>query len=171
MDDVAQEIRTYEQLVHFMQGTPVLKRETCTDLLRQRVRVSFDFEITCNDEPIRNSRDDETEKQYNLALLRSFLTADKTKLLHMMVDAIGTEIGMNSNETFMETFLPEIDINSHVLFSEAIDGLSGDAGEYWREARDDSNLSWGDILTLSTEKLFACFNAEFVSSSYGMIGE
>jgi len=162
MDDGEQEILTYEQFIRSVQGS---------ELIKHRVRVSFDFDVTCNDGPIRNSRDDEAEKQYDLALLNSFLTADKTKLLHMMVDAIGTEIGLNSTESFMAQFLPEIDTNSHFLFGPAIDALRGDAGKYWRETNEEDVLPWGDVLTLATEKLFECFNADFVNRNYEAIGE
>jgi len=149
-----------------------MSRAQGTELLKQRVRVSFDFDVICNDGPVHNSgNDDDDVKQYDLALLRSFLSADKEKLLHMLVDAIGAEMGLNSTDSFMRQFLPEIDINSHVLFSKAIGGLCGDVGDYWRETRDDSDLPWGEVLTLATEKLFECFKAEFVKSSYTVIGE
>jgi hypothetical protein len=144
---------------------------TNTELLRQRVRVSFDFDVISNDGPIRNSSDNEETKQHDLALLNSFLAADKTKLLHMMMDAIGTEIGLNSTESFMEQFLPDIDTNTHVIFEKAIDALSGDARDYWRETREEEDLPWGDVLSLATEKIFECFEADFVSSSYGIVGE
>ena len=129
------------------------------ELMKHNVRVSFEFDVTCNDEPIGNSRND-------LALLKSFLTADKTMLLHMMVDAISTQIGLNSTETFVKTFLCQIDTNSHVLFSKAIEALRGDEGEYWREEVDSQ---WPDVLTLATEKLFECFSAQFVSSKFEVV--
>jgi len=141
------------------------------DLMKQRVRVSFEFDVTCNDEPIRNFRDDAAERQYELALLNSFLTTNKTKLLHMMVDAIGTEIGLNSTESFMAQFLPEIDTNSHVMFGPAIDALRGEAGQYWRKTNEEDVLPWGDVLTLETEHIFECFNAEFVGSRFHTIDE
>lgn len=185
MDDGALEILTYEQFMQEMkypgsvQGTsvgtvPIMpKREPMpgTELLKQRVNVSFDFDVICNDEPIRNSNDEEEVKQYDLALLRSFLTSDKKKLLHMMLDAIATQIGLNSPETFITTFLGQIDTNSHVIFGSAIDALRGDAGDYWREARDDSDLPWGDVLTLATGKLFECFEAKFVCCICHIVGE
>jgi hypothetical protein len=131
-----------------------------TELLKQRVRVSFDFDVTVNDAPIHNSGNDDDFKQYDLALLRSLLTADKAKLLDMMIDAIGSELGLNSPETFMVQFLPQIDPNCHALFSKAIDALRGDAEDYWRHA-----------LPLAAETIFACFDAEFVSSDYKIVGE
>jgi hypothetical protein len=44
-------------------------------------------------------------------LLQSFLIADKKKLLHMLVDAIATQLGLDSTETFVQQFLPQIDTN------------------------------------------------------------
>jgi hypothetical protein len=110
-------------------------------------------------------------KQYDLALLQSFLIADKKKLLHMLVDAIANQMGLDSPETFVKEFLPQINTNSHVLFSPAIDALRGDAGDYWRETREEEDLPWGDVLSLATEKIFECFEAEFVSSSCEFVGE
>ena len=65
MDDGSTEILTFGQFMQEMkcpgsvQGTsvgtvPVVpKRESGTDLLRQRVRVSFEFDVIVNDDPIR----------------------------------------------------------------------------------------------------------------------
>ena len=141
------------------------------ELMKQRVRVSFDFDVTCNIDPIRNSGSNNNAKLYDLALLDSFLTTDKEKLLHMLVETIGAELGLNSPESFVAQFLPQIDTNSHVLFDKAIDALRGDAGDYWREAREDDDLPWGIVLSLATEKIFECFEAKFVSSSYEFAGD
>jgi hypothetical protein len=146
-----------------------MDKQEGTNLLKQRVRVSFDFDVTCNNGPIRNSGSNNNAKLYDLELLNSFLTTDKTKLLHMMVEAIATQLGLDGPETFIETFLGQIDTNSHILFSPAIDALRGDARDYWRETREESDLPWGDALTLSTEKLFECFTAQFVKSKFQAI--
>ena len=139
------------------------------ELMRQRVRVSFDFDVCCNNDTIREFGNNSSAKLYDLALLDSFLVADKPKLMHMMVDAIGTELGLDSSETFVETFLPQIDTNSHVLFSRAIDALRGDTGNYWRETRAEDQLPWGDVLTLATEQILKCFSAKFVASKFQTI--
>lgn len=141
------------------------------ELLKHRIRVSFDFDVTCNDSPIHDATDDEQETLYSLALLKSFLVADKEKLLHLMVDTIGNELGFNSAETFVATFLPQIRTESHKLFDKAIDGLSGDIGKHWRELRDNPDDEYSDWFGFCTEELYECFNAKFVNSDFEVIGD
>jgi|SRR5579859_218447 len=131
------------------------------ELLKQRIRISFDFDVTCNDAPIHND-----QAKYDLALLLSFLTADKEMLLHMMVNACTNALEVH--ESFVDEFLPRVNTNSHHLFEPAIDALHGDEYEYWQEAKEDA-LPWGDMLSLATEDLFKCFSAEFVESSFEVV--
>jgi hypothetical protein len=150
---------------------PVLQRESAPgqELAKQRVRVSFDFDVTCNDWSIRNASTDEQETQYSLALLQSFLVADKESLLHLMVDTIGSQLGLNSPESFIALFLPQLDVRVQYLFNKAIDELSGDTGKHWRELRDDPVL-YGDWFGYSIDDLCACFSAKFIESSFEVIG-
>lgn len=162
-----------------VQGTPsgtaypVLQREPVPsqELAKHRIRVSFDFDVVCNDAPIRDASDDEQSALYSLALLKSFLITDKEKLLHLMVDTIGNELGFNSAETFVATFLPQIHTESHKLFDKAIDGLSGDIGEHWRELRDDPRDEYKDWFGYCTEEIYECFSAKFIKSSFEVIGD
>ena len=168
------EFLTFEQFTQEIKNPSprcISKPVPSTERFRQRVRISFDFDVMVNDEPILNSGNDEEIMRYDVALLKSFLATDKEKLLHMMMDAIGTEIGLNSTESFMAEFLPEINTNSHVLFEKAIDALRGYDWAYWQETRDEEDLPWGSVLSLATEKLFECFEAEFMSSSYAIVVE
>lgn len=179
-EELTVESLTKEQLLQSLAGQevhgipvgtayPVPRREPVPgqELAKHRVRVSFYFDVMCNDGPIRNSSDT-SDIPYDLALLKSFLEADKESLLHMLADAIVSKLALNSPESFTEAFLPQAkDIDSHDLFKAAIDALDGEFGKYWRETRDEKELVWGDtLLSLATEELFNCFNAEFVSSSY-----
>src|SRR5882672_10260259 len=66
-----------------------------TELFKQRVRVIFEFDVACNDGPIINASDDTEAIGHDLALLKSFLTADKSRPLDMMVDCIGQKLGMH----------------------------------------------------------------------------
>ena len=183
MDNKPQELQcetiTFEQFKQAMAGQEVQGTPVCTaypvpqrepvpgqELLKHRVRVSFDFDVTCNDAPICNASADEQSTQYSLALLQSFLEADKESLLHMMVDTIATQLGYNGAEGFIATFLPQICTESHKLFDKAIDGLSGDIGEHWRELRDDARDEYKDWFGYCTEELYECFNAKFVESSF-----
>src|SRR5579863_1710569 len=102
----------------------------------------------------------------DMALLKSFLVADKGKLLDMMVDCIGTKLGMHSCETFMLEFLPQVNTEPHELFRPAIEALESDEKQYWK-AQDEAepDMRYGDILSLCTESIFECFSAEFVKSS------
>jgi hypothetical protein len=170
------ETLTFEQFMQEMkcpgrvQSAPVVKQEPApgAELLKRRVRVSFDFDVTVNDAPIRNAGEDAIG--YDLALLQSFLKADKTKLLHRMVDTIATQLGLNSPETFIAQFLPQVDTNSHILFSEAIDALSGEHGAYWRDIAETKKLEdWQSYLDICTEKIFKCFEAKFVKSQFQTI--
>lgn len=160
-----------------VQGTPigtaypVLQRDPVLgqELLKRRVRVSFDFDVTCNDAPIHDASTDEQETLYSLALLKSFLETDKESLLHLMADTIGSQLGLNSPETFVRWFLPQVITESHKLFDKAIDALSGDTGKHWSELRDDPVL-YGDWFGYSIEDLCACFSAKFVNSSFEVLG-
>jgi hypothetical protein len=140
------------------------------ELAKHRVRVSFDFDVTVNSEPVANESYDEGGSM-DMALLKSFLVANKGKLLMMMVDAIGQKLGMHSCETFMHEFLPQVNIESKGLFGSAIEALEGDERQYWREIRDepDTEPGWGDYITVQTEELFKCFSAEFAKSSYEVV--
>ena len=169
------ETLTFDQFIQEMkksgsvQGTPVgiTKRELVPgkERIKKRVRVSFDFDVTVNDAPIRNSDNDAIG--YDLALLASFLTTDKTKLLHMLVDAIATELGLHSPESFVAQFIPQLDINSHNLFSTAIDALRGDHGAYWRDIAEAEKFEdWQSLLDVCTEHIFKCFEAEFIKSQF-----
>ena len=173
------ETLTFDQFIQEMkrpgsvQGSPLdtasamAKREPVpgAELLKKRVRVSFDFDVTCNDGAIRNSGEEAIG--YDLALLRSFLTANKTKLLHMLVDAIATELGLNSPESFVAQFIPQIDTSSHNLFSPAIDALRGDHGAYWRDIAEAEKFEdWQSLLDVCTEHIFKCFEAEFIKSQF-----
>jgi hypothetical protein len=89
----------------------------------------------------------------------------------MLVDTIGAELGLNSPETFVATFLSQISTNSHGLFSEAIKSLSGASGMYWRDIRDAPEDEYGDLLSICTEQIIECFSAEFVKSSYEIAEE
>src|SRR5438445_2593021 len=102
-----------------------------TELFKRRVRVTFEFDVACTDEPIVNASDDTVAIAHDIALLKSFLVADKAKLLDMMVDCIGQKLGMHSTETFMREFLPQVNVEAHGLFGPAIDALDGEPGEYW----------------------------------------
>jgi hypothetical protein len=188
-EEVAVESLTYEQFMQEMahpgsvQGTPagtafiVSKREPVpgTELLKRRVRISFDFDVTVNDGPIVNSGNDEDIKSNDLALLQQFLIEDEDKLLEMLAYEVGLELGLSSCETFVEMFLPEINFSSgemeQYLFGPAIEDLQGKAGEYWRDIEAETYAAHHDLLSLCTETLFECFKAKFVSSSYKMIGE
>lgn len=149
---------------------PAPKRELVPgqELSRHRVRVSFEFDVECNTGPILSTGNDDDVKAYDLGLLKSFLQTDKA--LDLMVDAIGSQLGLNSPETFVQTFLPQIDTNCHTLFDNAIDGLSGEHVEYWRDIRDAPQpSSYETLLSICTEEVVECFKAEFVSSSYGIV--
>jgi len=147
---------------------PVPKREPVPgqELSRQRVRVSFEFDVSVNTSPILSTGNDDDVKAHDLALLKQFLQTPAAMTL--MVDTIGAQLGLNSAETFVETFLSQIDTNSHVLFSKAIAELSGDEGEYWRDIRDAPMPNEDDLLSLCTEEVVECFSAEFAGSSFEM---
>lgn len=176
---------TFEQFKQAMsgqelQGTPactahpVPQRESASgqELLKQRIRVSFDFDVVCNDRPIRDASDDDEAKQYDLALLKSFLVADKEKLLHMMVDAIGAQLGLDAPESFVAAFFPQINTESWWLLHKAIDALPGDHGAYWQDVAQAPEFNGiEDYLALFTEEIFACFSAKFVNSSFEVIGD
>jgi hypothetical protein len=160
-----------------VQGTPIAEitypavkqeRKPGQELAKHRVRVSFDFDVTVDSGPVANESYDEGGTM-DMALLKSFLVADKGKLLDMMVDCIGTKLGMHSCETFMHEFLPQVNIETHELFKPAIDALDGDEGEFWREGRDEPGDYYRDWMSLWTEEIVKCFSAEFVSSSYETI--
>jgi len=143
------------------------------ELAKHRVCVSFEFDVVCNTSPILSSSNDDETKAHDLALLKSFLTADNEKLLIMLVDRIACEMGMNSVETFLWRFLPEINTKCRQLFSKAIDALSGNERRYWQEAATPSDLDglFEDYLEECTEELFECFSAQFVGSSYQVVKE
>lgn len=119
------------------------------ELAKHRVRVSFDFDVRCNSGPVVNESYDEGGAM-DMALLKSFLVADRGKLLDMMVDAIGVKLGMHSCETFMLEFLPQVSTEPHELFSPAIDKLplEEDVKQYWIEVDEDEPK---DYLSLCTE--------------------
>ncbi len=152
---------------------PVPQREPASgqERLKHRIRVFFDFDVTCNDSPIHDATDDEQETLYSLALLQSFLVTDQEKLLHLMIDTVGNELGFNSAETFVATFLPQIHTESHKLFDKAIDGLSGDIGKHWRELRDDARDEYKEWFGYCVEEIFECFKAKFVNSSFEVLGD
>lgn len=151
---------------------PAPKREPVPgqELLKQRVRVSFEFDVVCNDGPVRNLSYDEGGT-IDMALLKSFLTADKGKLLDLMVDNIGQKLGMHSCETFIHEFLPQVSTECHELFRPAIEALEGEDRTSWDEICKEPDTQWGDYLSLCTEEIVECFKAEFVSSSYETIYE
>ncbi len=139
---------------------------TGEELLKQRVRVSFDFDCICNTGPIINSIKDDDVKAHDLALLKSFLAADKDKPLMMMVDKIGAELGYHP-DAFMEDFLPQVSVEPHELFKSAIDQLEGTEATLWREVQDEPrDPKYGDVLSLCTEGIFETFEATFISSSF-----
>lgn len=149
---------------------PVEKREQepGQELLNQRVRVSFDFDVRCDSGPVANMSYDNGGTM-SMALLKSFLVVNKGKLMDMMVDCIGRKLGYHP-ESFMSDFLPQINVECTELFSPAIEALEGDEGKYWREVRDEPWAEqWGDYLTVCTDEIFECFSAEFISSSYEVI--
>jgi hypothetical protein len=152
------------------EGLPVVEQERKPgqELLKQRVRVSFDFDVTCDSGPVDNESYDEGG-QMDMALLKSFLVADKGKLLDMMVDAVGQKLGMHGSETFMLEFLPQVNIESKELFGPAIEKLEGDERQYWREGRDEPGDYYRDWMSLWTEEVIKCFRAEFVKSSYEVV--
>lgn len=152
--------------------TPKQGRKPGQELAKHRVRVSFDFDVTCDSGPVVNESYDEGGTM-DMALLKSFLVADKGKLLDMMVDAIGMKLGMHSCETFMHEFLGQADVyNTPELFRPAIEQLRGEAGQFWADLWDRAvGVPPDDTLNLCTEELFECFNAEFVSSSYDVVYE
>jgi hypothetical protein len=186
-EEVTVESLTYEQFLQEMshpgsvQGTPagtafvIKKREPIpgTELLKKRVRVSFDFDVIVNDGPIINSGNDEDIKTHDLALLQQFLVADKDKLLEMLAYEAGLELGLNSCETFVETFLPQIEYSNdgmdQYIFGSAIAQLQGPSGEYWTDIEADTYAAHPDLLGLCTETLFECFKAEFVSSFFELV--
>ncbi len=136
-----------------------------SELSRHRVRVSFDFDVVCNDEPVCKLSYDEGGT-VDLALLTSFLVADKGKLLMMLADKIGCELGLDSPESFIAAFLPQVIGSTASLFRPAIDALTGENRLAWDEICNEPDTKWGDYLTLCTEKIFECFSADFVNSSY-----
>jgi hypothetical protein len=141
------------------------------ELLKQRVRVSFDFDITCNTAPIINSGSNDAAKAYDMALLKSFLVADKGKLMMLMVDQIGMKLGYHP-ESFMEDFLPQVNVEPHELFKPAINALADNEKQFWQEVeRDTEIIEHTSCLSLSTEGIFECFEATFKNSSYRLLGE
>jgi hypothetical protein len=148
---------------------PVTKPEQVPgqELAKQRVRVSFEFEVTCNTSPILNSHNDADVKAHDMALLKSFLLTPQ--MIHMLVDCIGSKLGYHP-ESFMQEFLPQIDTECHKLFSTAIGRLQDDEFIYWRDIAVAPKLSaYEDLLSICTEQIFECFNAEFVKSSYEVV--
>lgn len=136
-------------------------------LAKHRIRVSFDFDVTCDDGAILNSGNDEDVKAHDLALLKSLLQTPQ--LIDILVDMIGTELGLNGCETFMARFLPQVSTNCHYLFSDAIDRLSGENATYWRDIRDAPKVRHESLLSMCAEHIFECFGAKFVNSSYEVI--
>lgn len=139
------------------------------DLLEQTVRVSFDFKIKVNDSKIRNSGSNAEMKAYDMALLKSFLTADKDKLLMLMVDKVGSELGWHP-DAFMEDFLSQVSTEPHQLFKPAIDALTGNEKQFWQEIEQNTEIiEHTSCLSLATEDIFECFKATFISSSYEVV--
>jgi hypothetical protein len=154
------------------EGLPVVEQERKPEqeLLKQRVRVSFEFDVTCDSGPVANESYDEGGTM-DMALLKSFLVANKGKLLDMMMDCIGQKLGMHSCETFMLEFLPQVNTVPRKLFNAAIEKLEGDERQYWCEAATPSDIDspLEDYLELCTESIFKCFSAEFAKSSYEVV--
>jgi hypothetical protein len=150
---------TQEQLVQ--------KKELVTipsQMFASRVRVTFEFDVTCNSEPIINSDNDEDVQAHDLALLRSFLQTPQ--FIDMLVDKIVDELCMYAPETFVRRFFPQINTECHQLFGKAIEQLSDENEEYWRDIRDAPKVSYETLLSICTEQILECFKAKFVSSSY-----
>ena len=142
------------------------------DLATHRVRVSFDFDVTCNDASIHSAGNDDETTTYDLALLRSFLVADEERLLHLLVDACAIQLGLNSVESLIAAYLPQLKTESHHLFRKAIDELSGDEYIHWRDVEEDDYQLWGEtVMQLATEQIFECFSAQFVKSSFKIVEE
>lgn len=137
------------------------------ELLKRRIRLSFDFDITCNDGPIVNSCDE--TKEYDIALLKSFLTTER--LIDMLVSCAEIELGVDCPEIFMEAFYATTDTYVHYLFGQAINQLEGEQREYWQGIRDSEDVPWGGVLSLATEKLYECFTAEFIKSTFQIVEE
>jgi hypothetical protein len=135
------------------------------ELFKQRVRVTFEFDVACNSEPILNTGNDDDVKAHDIALLKSFLMTPQ--LVDMLVDKIGCELGLNSPESFIQRFLPTLNTECHSLFSKAIETLTDENGKHWRGIRDYQGTN--DLLSICTESIFECFSAQFVSSSYETI--
>jgi hypothetical protein len=144
------------------------EREPGQDIFKQRVRVSFEFDCSVNSEPIMSTSNDSDVKAHDIALLTQFLHTDKA--IELMVDKIGAVLGMDCDETFIQTFLSQIDTDCHSLFGQAIAELSGENGEYWRDIRDGATVKRpDDLLSICTEEVIKCFMAKFVSSSFEIV--
>jgi hypothetical protein len=150
---------------------PIPKREKVAgqELLKRRVRLSFEFDVSCNDGPIINLHDPVGTIQ-DRALLTSFLVADQDRLQDMLMYCAAIELGLDSPETFIELFVQHSTLAQH-LFRPAIDTLTGNAGNYWRAVRVTEDHQWGSVLSLATEDLFDCFKAEFVKSDFAVVSE
>lgn len=145
------------------------QHETAQDLATYHFRVSFDFNIKCNDQAIR-TQPNPRDIPYDLALLSSFLDTDQEKLLHMLAYTVAMQLAPDNVESFMARFLPQVSTESRDLFNKAIDGLCGDEYSYWCKVRKEG-MPWGDILTVYTRELFKCFSAEFIKSRFEILGE
>lgn len=158
---------TQEQFVQKKELATI--RDQPREMFKHRVRVIFEFDVTCSCEPILNSGNDEDVQAHDMALLKSFLLTPQ--LLDRMIDAIGCEMGFNSPESFIQQFFPQINTDCHKLFNRAINELQGDEWDYWKDIRDAPKVGYETLLSICTEAIFECFRAKFVNSKYEVINE
>ena len=151
---------------------PVIKREQVSgqEPAKHRVRISFDFDVTCNSGPILNSHNDDDIKAHDLALLKSFLVANRGKLLDMMVDRIVSKLAWHP-EAFLEDFLPQLDLNTRTLFKPAIEALDSKEKQYWHRQEEETDNGLTDWFNYCTEGIFNCFEATFIKSSYEIVSQ
>lgn len=181
-EEVVVEAITLEQFAQSLTGQevrgtpvgiayPVIKREQVSgqELAKHRVRVSFDFDVTCNSGPVINLTYDEGGTM-SMALLKSFLVANKGKLLDMMVDRIASKLAWHP-EAFLIEFLSQVDTNTRTLFKPAIEALDSEEKQYWHEQEEETDNGLADWFDYCVEEIFNCFEATFIKSSYEVINE
>lgn len=147
------------------------KDDAGTELYRQRIRVSLDFDVTVNDGKIVNSGNDAEVKAFDLALLKRFLVADQAMLRLMLAYQVALNIAWRNAEDIEEWLLGSIMEANYErrLYGPAIDTMEGPEGEYWRETRALPPDKYGDALSICTEYISECFQAQYVDSRVEMI--
>jgi hypothetical protein len=141
-----------------------------TELYKQRIRVTFDFDVTVDDAVIRNTHEkldnDTITIEHDIALLQQFLKTNPEKLHEMLVYQIASYLGDRVPEDFEEYFFGKIKHDHYFdeeIFHDAIDTLPSAEREYWQDIRNsppDKRL--GSVLSMWTEQIVESFKTKLL---------